>query len=205
MNDFKNNKNRKSQRLTTYDYSQDGLYFITICTKDRQELFGEIKNKTMILNRLGEIIKNSLINISNYFENIFLDTYVIMPNHVHIIIEINHVDVATVNNIVMTVGNRVGAVGSIVGAVGNIVGAVHEPPLRDRRQMLIPRILGKFKMLSAKEINISLNNSGNSIWQRNYYDHIIRNDESLNKIREYIIKNPEMWQRDRNLPENVFV
>jgi len=205
VNDFKNNKNRKSQRLTTYDYSQDGLYFITICTKDRQELFGEIKNKTMILNRLGEIIKNSLINISNYFENIFLDTYVIMPNHVHIIIEINHVDVATVNNIVMTVGNRVGAVGSIVGAVGNIVGAVHEPPLRDRRQMLIPRILGKFKMLSAKEINISLNNSGNSIWQRNYYDHIIRNDESLNKIREYIIKNPEMWQRDRNLPENVFV
>ena len=183
MEKFKNKKNRKSQRLANYDYSQNGLYFITICTKDRQELFGEIKDRIMILNESGEIVKKNLIDIPNYQDGIFLDAFVVMPNHIHAIIEINHSVVAS--------------------AV--VVGAVHEPPLQARRQMLIPKIIGKFKMLSAKEINILLNNSGNPMWQRNYYDHIIRNDESLNKIREYIIKNPQMWERDRNNVENVFM
>ncbi len=191
MEKFRNNKNRKSQRLANYDYSQNGMYFISICTKNRQELFGEIKDGTMVLNRSGEIVKNNLINISEYQENIFLDVFIVMPNHIHAIIEINYA--------------TLGVVGNNMGAVGNIVGAVHEPPLQARRQMLMPKIIGKFKMLSAKEINILLNNSGNPMWQRNYYDHIIRNDEALSKIREYIITNPERWERDRNNEENIFM
>ncbi|HRY82448.1 MAG TPA: transposase [Candidatus Moranbacteria bacterium] len=143
---------------------------MTICTKDREELFGEIKNGEMVLNELGKIVFKNLKNIPYYFENINLDKFIVMPNHVHLILEINK----------------------------NIVGAIHELPLQKRRNMLIPKIIGKFKMLSAKEINILANNSGNPLWQRNYYDHIIRNEIELNKIREYILENPKNWERDRN-------
>jgi len=143
---------------------------VTICTKDREELFGEIKNGEMVLNELGKIVFKNLKNIPYYFENINLDKFIVMPNHVHLILEINK----------------------------NIVGAIHELPLQKRRNMLIPKIIGKFKMLSAKEINILANNSGNPLWQRNYYDHIIRNEIELNKIREYILENPKNWERDRN-------
>ncbi len=124
----------------------------------------------MVLNELGKIVFKNLKNIPYYFENINLDKFIVMPNHVHLILEINK----------------------------NIVGAIHELPLQKRRNMLIPKIIGKFKMLSAKEINILANNSGNPLWQRNYYDHIIRNEIELNKIREYILENPKNWERDRN-------
>lgn len=156
-------KKRKSTRLQNYDYSSEGLYFITICTKDRIECLGQIENNEMILNDLGKIIEKYLDAIENYFDNVFLDTDVIMPNHLHFIIEI-------INN--------------------HGVGAEHAPPLRDelsyqtRRKMLIPKIIGKLKMMSAKEINIFTKNSVNSFWQRNYYDHIIRNENELNRIRE---------------------
>ncbi|HAT73660.1 MAG: CRISPR-associated integrase [Candidatus Moranbacteria bacterium GW2011_GWF2_36_839] len=170
-------RTRKSNRLENFDYSQNGMYFVTICTKGREELFGEIIDGKIILNELGIIVLKNLQEIPNYFENIFLDRYIIMPNHLHLIVEINK----------------------------SIVGAVHEPPLQKRRNMLIPKIIGKFKMLSAKEINILTKNSGNPLWQRNYYDHIIRNEISLNKIREYILTNPGRWERDRNNAENILM
>jgi REP element-mobilizing transposase RayT len=178
---MKSMRNRQLIRLTNYDYSQNGMYFVTICTKNREHLFGEIVDKKIVLNNIGKIVLKELENIKNYFPDVHLDEFIIMQNHVHLIIEIAS-DISTPDD------------------AFHSVGAVHEPPLRNiRRNMLIPKIVGKFKMLSAKEINVLLNNSGNPLWQRNYYDRIIRNEIELNKIREYITKNPANWERDRNL------
>ncbi|MDQ1283848.1 MAG: REP-associated tyrosine transposase [Patescibacteria group bacterium] len=172
-------KNRKLNRLANYDYSQNGMYFVTICAKNREELLGNIIDGTMFLNDAGKIVLRELKNIEKYFPNTQLDEFIVMQNHVHLIIEIIH---------------------------SVSVGAIHELPLRKhRRNMLIPKIVGKFKMLSAREINISLNRSGNPLWQRNYYDRIIRNESELNRIREYIQNNPADWERDRNNPENILL
>jgi REP element-mobilizing transposase RayT len=226
MDKFKTKKNRKSQRLANYDYSQNGLYFVTICTKDREELFGEIKKGIMILNGSGEITKNNLISISNYFENIFLAEFVIMPNHIHAIIEINQNIVGV--RFIEPRGNPItidfdtsGSNESGLDESGCIAPGFDNPntpgfdesnPYKKKIKnnlMIIDEItLGKiirhFKAKSTNEIRKQLNPITFS-WQRNYYDHIIRNDESLNKIREYIIKNPQMWERDRNNVENVWM
>mgnify|MGYP000864351402 FL=1 len=170
-----NNKyNRRSIRLKNYDYSSPGAYFITIVTNNRQYLFGEIVNNEMILNEYGEIANKYWYEIPKHYTNTQLDEYVIMPNHIHGIIF--------------------------------IVGAIHELPLQQnefpqliqRRKMLLPKIIGRFKMNAAKQINQIRQNHGIPVWQRNYYEHIIRNDNELNKIREYIINNPLTWQTDEN-------
>ncbi len=166
-------KDRKNIRLRNYDYSSEGLYFITICTYKFLNLFGKIENELILLNDNGKIVEKLWMDIPDTYKNIKLHSYIIMPNHFHGNIE--------------------------------IVGAVHEPPLhnfvqsdvKSRRQMLIPKIVGKFKMQTSKQINILRNTVGKSVWQRNYYDHIIRNEESYNKITEYIENNPSKWEFDK--------
>ena len=159
---------RKSYRLKEYDYSQAGFYFVTICTRNREQLFGEINDGVMILNDFGKIVENWIKEISIHFDNVEIDYFCIMPNHVHIIININESD---------------------------IVGAIHELPLQ-RRQMLLPKIIGYFKMNSSKQINIFRNSSGIPVWQRNYYEHIIKNDKELFEIRKYIEYNQLNWKDD---------
>ncbi|MFA5961217.1 MAG: hypothetical protein WC848_00870 [Parcubacteria group bacterium] len=218
------NKNRKSNRLQNYDYSQNGLYFITICTKDRQELFGEIENGNMVLNELGRIVDKNLIGVLNYFENIFLDAYVIMPNHTHMILEIinnNHTKTEIVGTDLVSVRNlasvRKPGKSQNIGksqnpgagqnpGVGQISGAgqIQDLSLQNNNpvgtDLASVRISGKlqkpgisrfaqiFKSKSTVEY-IQLMKSRNmpyitKIWQRSFHDHIISNDESLNKIRE---------------------
>jgi REP element-mobilizing transposase RayT len=161
---------RRSIRLQGYDYSQNGAYYVTLCTQNRECLFGEIVNGEMILNEYGKIVEQCWNNLSNHYDNIELDAYVIMPNHFHGIIFIT-----------------------------DNVRAIHELPLlpqqspQQRRKMLLPKIIGRFKMNSAKQINLMRNTPGISVWQRNYYEHIIRNDKSLENIRNYIINNPSKW------------
>jgi len=217
MEKFKTKKNRKSQRLINYDYSQNGLYFITICTKDRQELFGEIKDGKMVLNESGEIVKKNLIDIPNYQKNIFLDEFIIMPNHIHAIIEINQIVgvrfIEPRGNPTTTDFDTSGFDELGFDAPGFIAPGFDESnpygkKIKNNPMLINKTTLGKIvrhlKAKSTNEIRKQLNPVAFS-WQRNYYDHIIRNDESLNKIREYIIKNPATWERDRNMPENVFM
>ncbi|MCS5422727.1 MULTISPECIES: transposase [Psychrilyobacter] len=161
---------RRSIRLKNYDYSKNGLYFITICTQNRGGIFGEIINGNMILNRLGKIVENEWNDLET--KNINVSKYCLMPNHFHGIIEIKF-----------------------------DVGVIHELPLREndmksRRKMLIPKLIGKFKMLSTKKINILNNNTG-KVWQRNYYEHIIRDEEEYARISDYIRNNPRNWKEDR--------
>ncbi|MGR3310202.1 MAG: transposase [Candidatus Brocadiales bacterium] len=168
---------RKSIRLKEYDYSQPGAYFVTICTQDRKCLFGNIVNDKTVLSQMGKIASEFWNNLHEYYGNIALDQFIVMPNHVHGIIMIND----------------------------NTVGAIHELPLQrnERRRMLIPKVIGFFKMNTAKQINIIRNTSGIQVWQRNYYEHIIRNEDKLNRIRKYIINNPLQWQFDKENPERI--
>ena len=176
-------KHRHTIRLKNYDYSQSGLYFITICTQNRECMFGDIINHnvgvgrdrppligrdrpvSMNLNQYGKIIKNVWESLSDHHP-VELDVSQIMPNHVHFILHI-------------------------------VLGASRRAPT------MLGFIVGMFKTECTKQINKLRNTLGQKIFQRNYYEHIIRNDIDLNKIREYIINNPLMWNRDRNNPVNI--
>jgi len=171
-------RERKKIRLRDYDYSEAGGYFVTICTFNREYLFGGISNQEVVLNDIGEIVEQWWLKLENKFANITLDYHVIMPNHIH--------------GIIIIPDGRDG------------VGAIHELPLQrdkiERRRMLIPKIIGYFKMNAAKYINQLHDATGHPFWQRNYYEHIIRNENELNRIREYIQNNPLKWDLDRENP-----
>lgn len=184
--------NRQSIRLPDYDYSQNGLYFVTICTFERQYLFGDIvvginhnsSVSNMVLNESSKIVNSVWQSLSNRFP-IKLDTFQIMPNHVHMII------------------NIVGAIHESPDSIHESPdltrahrddGANHDSPLRKRS--LLSQCIGYFKMNSAKLIHQI--NPKTKIWQRNFYEHIIRNDWELFKIRKYIQTNPQTWNQDRN-------
>lgn len=169
-------------RLKHYDYSSAGMYFVTICTKDRKHIFGEVVNGVMQLNHLGCVVKTKWGQLPKRYLNAELGEFVIMPNHVHGIITITESDSA-------------------------IVGEIHEFPLRtlkimrsNRRNMLLSKIVGYLKMNTAKEINQILDTAGMAVWQRGFYERVIRNDEELNNTCQYILGNPMNWDND---PENV--
>lgn len=134
----------------------------------------------MVLNEFGEIIRSYWNQLPKRYLGTESVAFVVMPNHVHGIVRI--------------------CGPAIVEA--DIVGAVHELPLqrRKRRNMLIPKLVGWFKMNTAKRINQMRNTAGSPVWQRNYWEHVIRNQESLNRIVEYVNSNPFRWHLDRNNP-----
>lgn len=179
---------RRSIRLKGYDYSQAGLYFVTICCQDRECLFGAVENDEMILNDAGKIAKQCWLDVPEHFPNVVLHEYVIMPNHVHGIIEI---------------------VETVVGA--NIVGAKNFSPLHSprqqhssQRQQPTERPRGTSKtigsMVRGFKIGVTKwmrqNTKTYDVWQRNYYESIIWNEQSYNRISEYIKNNPKNWQLD---------
>ena len=208
---------RRSIRLKGYDYSQAGWYFITICTQDMLHLFGEISNGKMILNEMGQVVADCWLDLPNHYQNVVLDEFVIMPNHFHGIVVFTNT-VGTIGFGGMVDGNV--RVDDSVGAIHEL--PLHEPPLHEtsqrelpkrkpykrsnqsmdikqRRNMGLPKLVGRLKMVSSKQINIIRNTPGVPVWQRNYYEHIIRNEPELNHIREYIINNPLNWQNDNYL------
>jgi len=226
----------KSTRLENYDYAQNGLYFVTICTKNREELFGKIKDEKMILNEVGKIIQEEWLKTPIIRKNVFLDAWVIMPNHLHGIIEIINpipsvetprwgVSETLHNNALKFAGNILPITKTEIPITRNPwtsdiainLASSIDPKTPQRgvstgkcggynpnwKPNSLGSIINQFKSVCTKRIwklgPITFS------WQRNYYDHIIRNDESLNKIREYIITNPQRWERDRNMLENVFM
>lgn len=177
---------RHSIRLKDYDYSSEGGYFVTMCVKNRECLFGEIVDGTMRLNDLGKIVDECWRAIPDHFPNVETDEFVVMPDHVHGII------------IIVDGQNSVGA--------PQFVGAQHAVPLQNnipqREQFgkpthgTLPTIIRSFKSATTKKINETRNSPGESVWQRNYFERIIRNEDELNRIREYIYNNPARWQQD---------
>ncbi len=161
--------NRRSVRLKHYNYTEFGAYFLTICTKNKQWLFGEIKDDKMCLNNLGKIAFNCWQEIPQHFPHIELDVFVIMPNHLHGILWINN----SIND--PSQNRQFGKMDK--GSISSIVRS--------------------YKAVVTKKINQICGQKGSSlIWQRNFYENIIRDEKALNNIREYIINNPLNWQKD---------
>jgi REP element-mobilizing transposase RayT len=187
---------RRSIRLRGYDYSQSGAYFITICTQDRGCLFGEVVDGEMRLNQFGELVEMTWHNLPHHVDGIVLDAFVVMPNHVHGIIMIVEPSVGT--------GSAgTGFVGAgFVRAGSEPAPTTDEPPHKKRHGL--PEIVRQFKTFSARHINSLRHASGGPVWQRNYYEHVIRNEKSVNSIREYIINNPLQWELDRENPNIVW-
>ncbi len=164
MNDQKPRR-RNSLRLQNYDYNQAGAYFVTVVVKGGEPVFGKVVGEEVELSKFGEIVEYAWLDLPNHHENISLDTFIVMPDHIHGIIFMYDTE-----------------------ATG--VGGIHESPLRTRRTMLLPKLMGRFKTMSAKEINKQRGSPGTPFWQRDYFDHVIRNEDDLNQIRDYIVTNP---------------
>ena len=175
---------RRSIRLEGYDYTRPGAYFVTICTYRRDHIFGEVINGEMKLSALGEIVREEWLRSAEIRKEIqiFEDEFVVMPNHLH-----------GINWIMESVG---------ADGVRPTKPDAHRASLRLRRA---PRSLGSFiagfKASATSRAVRELNMTG--IWQRNYYEHIIRNDRELNNVRWYIVNNPLNWQLDRDNLQNI--
>jgi len=166
-----NYPNRQSIRLKGYDYSQAGLYFITICTQNRECLFGDIKNGEIILNDAGEMVNRWYYELENKFPDIKCRTMVVMPNHFHCIIE-------------------------IVEETGRHAGL----PRRVRPET--GAVIQWFKTMTTNEYIRGVKNGkfprfDRRVWQRNYWEHIVRNENEYMRISQYIIDNPRKWINDK--------
>jgi len=192
---------RKSIRLKGYDYSQAELYFITICLQNRECLFGHIENGEMILNDAGIMIKKWYRELTNKFPDIKCDEMIVMPNHFHCIVE------------------NIGAVRADLRVCPDNTGVNPDVRTNDDEQsepfaLGEPLILGEhigsplravmqwFKTITTNEYIRGVNNLGwapfnGKLWQRNYYEHIIRNDGSYQRIANYIRNNPSKWNDDK--------
>jgi hypothetical protein len=220
---------RRSIRLKGYDYSQNGLYFITICTQNREHLFGTITNGQMALNPMGEIAHNEWFKTASMRPNIRLHEFIVMPNHIHGIIEIiptpphpvrthcmrppdmpNHgqserlgrvqrapTNAATTDNHGQSEPGHGQHAGDIVRA--HCMRPHDAPPITNNHGQRAPTvgdIVRGYKSAVTKRINEIRNISGVPVWQRNYHEHIIRNEIAYLRISEYIQANPRRWQDD---------
>ena len=165
---------RKSPRLKEFDYTTPAYYFVTICTKSRRRLFGNISNSKIELNEKGITVRNCLNQLQEHFTNIELDCFAIMPDHFHGIIILN---------------GPVGLSSPKTGIKTN--------------KFSLSQIIAYFKYQSTKGINNISGNSGCKVWQRSFYDRIIRNDRELYNIRRYVELNPLKWEIEKNRPENL--
>jgi len=170
---------RHSVRLKGYDYSCTGAYFITICAWNRECIFGEIIEGEIKLNACGTIVQQEWMRTRDLRPNIELDEFVVMPNHFHGIVIIN---------------------------AGNICRdmARHAPTGRQFAKPIansLSTVIGAFKSSVTKLINILRNTPGMPVWQRNYFERVIRNEKELFRIREYIRINPAQWDIDEENPD----
>ena len=180
---------RRSIRLGGYDYSQAGAYFITICAQNRHCLFGNITEGAMALNDAGRAVADCWLQIPHHFPHVELDEWVVMPNHIHcivIIVGANNYSPVQLNNDLPLQSN-------------------HDPSLQSNHDSPpqkhptgTARTIGS--MVRGFKIGVTKwyrqRSVSSKIWQRNYWDHIIRNESELNRIRRYILDNPMQWEQD---------
>ena len=194
------NRGRRSTRLSGYDYSSTGAYFVTICVNQRQCLFGEIVDGTMRLSEGGNMIHAVWDALPRRYANVNLDMFMVMPNHVHgIIVLTDPSDLGAGLALPWSKGAELALPGKPdVGAglaLPSLEGAASSAPT-------LGDVIRTFKSISAVQVNRVLTRTGQPLWQRNYYEHIIRNETSLDRIREYIAMNPQNWMIDQENPEN---
>ncbi len=159
---------RASTRFHGWDYSAEGKYYVTICTEGRECLLGKITEGKILLNAFGRFADAALQWLPKQYPYVILDTYAIMPNHLHAIL-----------------------------CISNEGGSRTAPTTP---QKSLGRLVGAFKTVSTKWMNLMRNTPGKPIWQRNYHDRIIRDDGELDRIRRYIQENPARWSAKAAAP-----
>lgn len=175
---------RRSIRLREYDYSQEGQYFITLCAHNREYLFGEIIAGGMILNDAGTIVQTQWTNLHLKYPNIELHKFVVMPNHFHGILQI----ATSFPNIVGAGSARPDTADESCDRAGKPHNRAGEP------RPYVPtlgNVVAYFKYQTAKQINLPA-----KLWQRNYHEHIIRDNDDYVRIGDYIVHNPAQWKND---------
>lgn len=168
---------RRSVRLKTHDYTEPGAYFVTICTWKRECLFGEVRDGKVILNGLGEVVREEWLRTALARPLVTLDEFAIMPNHIHGIVSIRDEGKAR----------------------------LAPTTARFRRPLpgSLPVIVGAFKSACTNRINVMRQTPGLFLWQRNYYEHVVRTESELARVREYIAMNPARWDEDSENPNPV--
>ena len=208
---------RRSIRLKGYDYTQPGAYFITVVTHDRECLFGEIVDGEMRLNEFGEIVRAEWFKtaVVRPYVMLYPDEFVMMPNHTHGIIWI--VDVGATRRVAPSPVAPPPVAPSPVApspvapspiAPSPVAPSLDSTPLvhatihpRGPMAGSVGAIIGQFKSITTKRINTLRNIPGQPVWQRNYYERIIRDERALNAIRRYILNNPANWTKDADYME----
>ena len=180
---------RRTIRIEGYDYSLPGAYFVTLCTQNRECLYGVVEEEEMLLNDFGKIVDEEWRKTPFIRPDVEFDTFIVMPNHLHGIIMIH--ERATAPGIDTHGARPHGAKprpasGRPKGAPSGSLGA----------------IVGQFKSASARRINRTRSVPGSAVWQRGFYEHVIRSEESLARIREYIVGNPAKWAEDKYNPHS---
>jgi len=188
-----NRHHRRSIRLKGYDYTRAGAYFVTIVCQDRTCLFGKVVDGMMQLNDASRMVQTVRDEIPEYYPGVDVDASIIMPNHMHGIV---------------VLFDPVGA------------GRRNRPDDRDHTRpahpqgdaptkvLSLPDVVHRFKMLTTKRYTDGVKQMGwqqynRRVWQRNYYEHIVRSEESLERIRNYILGNPALWDEDRENPDVI--
>jgi len=175
---------RKKNRLNQFNYSSNWWYFLTFCTKNRIQCLWKIIDWKMILSELWKIAENEILNTAKMRKNIKIDEFVIMPDHIHLILFVGNDCIVPKNGPMQLVPT------AIVPKNGSM--------------QLVPTVIKWLKSTITKQINEKQNDFIFS-WQKSYYDRIIRNEDELNRIRKYIIENPLKWDLEKKQNENLFM
>jgi putative transposase len=184
---------RRSLRLKGYDYTMAGAYFVTICTQDRACLFGDVAAGAMVLNEAGQMVAALWDGIAARFSSVEIDQFVVMPNHLHGILVLPDADTS-------------GATTRVAPTIGEIVGApLGGAPVTGVR---LGDVVGAFKSLATVGYIDGVKANGwpefrGRLWQRNYYEHIIRDETALNRVRRYVDDNPARWEFDDENPRKT--
>ncbi len=186
-----------SRRLRGYSYTRPAAYFVTVCTKDRVCLFGEITDGQMRLNEIGQIVDEEWRRSEALREEVTLDVHVVMPNHVHGVVVIAPSDgEVDPHGYDLMPGDR----GS---DMARHVATSSKPQFGNPEAGSLGTIVGAFKSAATRRINASRNTPGATVWQRNYHDRILRDEDEWRRCRQYIETNPARWIEDENHPTRL--
>ncbi len=190
-----NKHHRRSIRLEGYNYSEAGVYFITCCTKNREAALGVIRDDQVELSPLGKIVSRTWQDLPIRFPTVQLGAFVVMPNHIHGIIELTNTGV----NVGAGLAPALDPANKTANRATARVAPTNRPQLGD--------VIRVFKSLSTMQwLHYLQQNDLDAVgkfWQRNYYEHIVRDEDDLNRIREYIVTNPIRWSLDNENPNRL--
>jgi REP element-mobilizing transposase RayT len=168
--------NRKRLRLAEYDYSHAGMYFVTICTHRRELLFGTVHAQAISLTPAGCVVQQCWDEIPAHYPGVRTDAFVIMPNHIHGLIQLTGTG---------TVGARHASPG---------------PEAARARPPTLANVVGSFKSAVTSRVNVQRGTPGATVWQRGYFERVLRNDDEMLRARKYIVENPLKWHLDEENP-----